>query len=343
MLPTQKIPLRRFFARILDYYFYSSLWSVFLILVTKINVSQVGVLGDLLQVFLTVIMIRFIEPLLLCLFGTTLGKWILGIRILDEDGNKLTYKVASERTSEMLWKGVGCHIPVFDLIRMWKSYKQYQYCNLDWECDSSIIVKDDGTWRIFAYCGTGIAIFAGVFVTMLVPHIPKHRGDITVSQFQENYEHFNKYYGISADEWWKEETESPYIVVVDVEEDMIKPEVTFIEEDGIMKGLSMELECKDAQDTYMATYQDEMVLSMLSFVCAQEEYHVFHQTWDDILKFSEIMPYEEYVFEKYDVKVTRTVECQGWSYIEGTEMMFPEKEENDTQYYSLKFEFYKGM
>lgn len=341
-IPTPYIPVRRFFARMLDYYLYSSLLNVFLTLALKINTSEIGILGTLLQLFVIVTLMRVLEPIMLCLFGTTLGKWILGIRILDEDGNRLSYRDASERTGDVLWKGVGCYIPIFELVQMWKSYKACEYGKLDWEYKSCISLKDDKGWREVAYCGICLAIFAGTFIATLTPRIPQYRGDITVSQFQENYENFNSYYKISAEEWWKDdidENTSGYIV--DVTEDMIRPKITFLEEDGIMKGLHMELEVADDHETYILTYEDEMILSMLAFIGAQEEHHIFNSTWDEILKLSELMPYEEYVFEKYGVKVQRVVESEGYSYIGGTQMMFPSEEQIGNHYYSLQFQIEK--
>lgn len=340
ILPTPYIPVRRFFARMLDYYFYHSLWTVFLTLVFKINTSEMGILGDLLRVFLTVIVMRTLEPIMLCLFGTTLGKWILGIRILDEEGNRLSHRDASERTSGVLWKGVGLYIPILEFVRMWKSYKACEYGKLDWEYKSNISLKDDKGWRQVAYCGVCLFIFVGTFMASLTPHIPKHRGDITVSQFQENYENFNCYYGVSAEEWWNEdidENSTEYVVEIDVTADMMRPEVTFLEEDGVMKGLRMELEVDGDNETYVLTYEDEMILSMLAFIGAQEEHHILNGTRNEILNLSELMPYEEYVFEKYGVKVQRIVESEGYSYIGGTQMMFPSEDQIGGHYYSLQF------
>lgn len=343
ILPTQSMPVRRFFARMLDYYLYFSIWTIFLGVALKINLGQMGIWGDLLRVFLSVILMKVLEPIMLCLLGTTLGKWILGMRILDEEGNRLSYRDARERTGDVLWKGVGFYIPIFQWIRMWKCYKECEYHSLDWEYKSTIALKDDRNWRTVAYCGICITIFMVTLITSFIPNIPQHRGDITVSEFQENYEYYNGYYGILADEWWKEESVSDEGVVVDVSEDMMKPKVTFLEEDGIMKGLHMELEVTSKMDTYISTYEDEMILSMLAFICAQDGYHILDSTWYEILKLSELMPYEEYVFEKYGVKVQRVVESEGYSYIEGTKMMLSNEDESGNHYYRLQFQIEKTV
>lgn len=66
----------------------------------------------------------FLEPVLLRLFGTTLGKWIFGLRLEDENGNRPSYIAGFIRTLQVIGSGLGYHIPVYSLVRLWKSYKQ---------------------------------------------------------------------------------------------------------------------------------------------------------------------------------------------------------------------------
>ncbi len=64
-----------------------------------------------------------IEPILLASFGTTLGKFILRIRVHYEDGRHLTYLEGLKRTWLVMVYGVGLEIPVYNLYRNYRSYR----------------------------------------------------------------------------------------------------------------------------------------------------------------------------------------------------------------------------
>lgn len=64
-----------------------------------------------------------IEPILLASFGTTLGKFILRIRVHYEDGRHLTYLEGLKRTWLVMVYGSGLEIPVYNLYRNYRSYR----------------------------------------------------------------------------------------------------------------------------------------------------------------------------------------------------------------------------
>ena len=56
-----------------------------------------------------------IEPLLLARFGTTAGKWCMGITVTRPDGERLSYGEALERTAAVWLYGAGLGISIVEL------------------------------------------------------------------------------------------------------------------------------------------------------------------------------------------------------------------------------------
>ncbi len=99
------IPVRRYFARWLDGLIYSTIWSLFLTVVMKINVLNSSRWMTIFDIVVGMVLVLLIEPVLLSAFGTTIGKWILGIRITDLNGRRLSYAKACSRVMERHWSG----------------------------------------------------------------------------------------------------------------------------------------------------------------------------------------------------------------------------------------------
>ena len=74
--PKLHAPWRRFFARMIDLLLYDLTWMVIL---TSAGLCAAGNRGvTLLNDFLALLTMLLLEPLLLHLFGTTPGKWLMG-------------------------------------------------------------------------------------------------------------------------------------------------------------------------------------------------------------------------------------------------------------------------
>lgn len=186
-IPEIRIPWRRFFARSLDYAAYSALWDIVLALIFHVNLSRRSNGAAILDVFVVLIFLFLLEPILLSLFGTTPGKWILGIYVTDNEGERMTYTDARSRTWTMLFYGMGLGIPIFRLIRLGISYKKHMNEEtLAWEYHSAVTLKDEKHWRIFAYLGAHAALILLLALALAMAEMPKNRGDITVAEFCAN-------------------------------------------------------------------------------------------------------------------------------------------------------------
>lgn len=150
-VPAVIIPIRRFLARGLDYSIYTIIWNTFIMLICRKDLTAIGfwgILANAVMIFATMILC---ESLLLSCFGTTVGKWILGIRVTNVDDGKLTFSEACERCVRVIFSGYGLGIPVYELYRQMESYKTCKNGEpLNWEENSNIVLKDKNIWRNYS-------------------------------------------------------------------------------------------------------------------------------------------------------------------------------------------------
>lgn len=145
-------PWRRYFARILDLYIINSVvLAVFLLffrghtdmLSQVVNVCRAVGLDNLytsygigiIRKILAVIVMFAVEPFILHLFGTTPGKWILGLYLEDENGAKPTIGASLRWTSGAVTQGMGLAIPCLDTILNIICYSRVKKGQiLSWQC-----------------------------------------------------------------------------------------------------------------------------------------------------------------------------------------------------------------
>ena len=345
-IPKVHIPWRRYFARTLDFAIYSTLWNVALIMNVN-TIQESTAVGNLLEDILILLIMLLVEPVLLCLFGTTPGKWILGIRVTDNEGGRLTYREARARTWTMLLRGMGLGIiPFYNLYRLWKSYKADSNGEtLDWEYHSEIILKDERGWRIFAYLGARAALVGVLALSMALSGLPKNRGDITVAQFCENYNHLAKYYGLdtvshldSEGNWIKYggTTYSGSSGGVSFGGNHELPDFIFEEQDGTMTGMQFSVHVQG--DKIVASNMEEMFLSILAFAGAQKGSGPFFNQTKSILEGISESPFESFQYSVYGVNISCDIEYSGY-FDANVGMLWPQ--EDVEHYYSLTFSMEK--
>lgn len=192
-------PVRRLIARLADYWMLSALIKFLLIVILRIRPY-----GDLLSNIVSYGVPFLAVPLLAWMehkFGTTPGKWLMGIRIEYYKSGRLSMSDALIREWHALQYGYGFGIPFWRLWRMYRSYKDYQR--------PEPLVQDQSIEHIYSYWENfwnagKKAIFAGFCVIIIALYCfsafdlmkPKHRGnDLTVAEFAENF----NYYSYAAD------------------------------------------------------------------------------------------------------------------------------------------------
>lgn len=151
-LPQVFHPWRRYLARMFDLFLYRILWTAFIAFVFQINISTRIGFSSIFDSFVAIAMMLFLEPLWLKFLGTTPGKAIFGLRIENPRGSLLDYSEAFERTWGVIGTGMGFDIPIYNLVRQWKSY---QLC-IDnepqpWDESVSYSIKDTKWFRAMIY------------------------------------------------------------------------------------------------------------------------------------------------------------------------------------------------
>ena len=71
-----------------------------------------------------------LEPLFLTLFGTTPGKWIMGLELRNAEGGHLALTQARNRTMTVIFGGEGFYLPIYSLWRNYRSYRAVSYTHL---------------------------------------------------------------------------------------------------------------------------------------------------------------------------------------------------------------------
>lgn len=129
-----------------------------------------------------------IEPLLLARFGTTAGKWCMGITVTRPDGERLSYGEALERTAAVWLYGAGLGISIVELVCNYRSYRRYMNGEeLAWESGQHRALRrarhrEDGA----ALRGDHRAEPCPDPCYGLSAALPPNRGELTVAEFAEN-------------------------------------------------------------------------------------------------------------------------------------------------------------
>ena len=269
VLPRVYSPWRRYFARMLDQGVYTLLCYLVIALALRENILANSNFYSTVAVVVGIVLTLFLEPLLLCCFGTTPGKAILGLHVTDGDGGRLTYGAAYRRALRVLGWGYGIHIPIFTWVRLWKSYKACTSGEtLPWEEESTLVLKDERGWRTAAAIGFDGLLLALTMLVLLMPPRAEHRGELTVAEFAQNYNFFAQYYEMDAagvhqlDERgaWVDRENSNVIVFGDDSWGTY----SFEEENGVVTSVTFTRQ-EENEDVYLLGDQSELYLAVLAF------------------------------------------------------------------------------
>jgi hypothetical protein len=260
----------------LDVIVYRVLWSAVLAFLFNVNLVQRGTWGNLFDSFFALGLMLIIEPFWLCLFGTTPGKLIFGISIRNSAGGLLSCKTARQRTWAVLGSGMGYNIPVYSLVRLWKSYRLASELEVQpWDLDTASNIKKNRWYRPLAYMASWAAL---VFLSALIisaQRLPPNRGELTIAQFVENHNYYARYLAIdfadaylAEDGSWQEKLfdGTSYIAVLT----QAKPDYHYKLLDGFVKDVSFSIELED-EDSWLGSYNQHKLLITLALAVAQKE------------------------------------------------------------------------
>ncbi len=186
-------PWRRLFARSIDLILYNEVLNILLILALGYNAGMSGG-ARIIIFFVSPLVMLLTEPIMLSLFGATVGKLIFGLRVLDSNGCKLSYGQGYRRTRDIVVHGLGFRLPVYELILL---VKNWVICRrgdlLPWE-EESDVVGFRLRWRhglfFLGFAAAEVVIFAVMFLLLW---LPPNLGELTVAEFAENYNHYAEF------------------------------------------------------------------------------------------------------------------------------------------------------
>lgn len=337
-------PWRRYLARSLDLFLYGLVWCIFAVLVFHINFSEGGLARTMLNSVMQMIVMLAVEPLLLNLFRTTPGKAVLGIRVMQENGERLTVSQAFSRTLGVLIKGMGLSIPFYGLYTYYKSYERCSGREVQpWDEGIAYTIKDTKGYRWFVFAAANAAVFAGLFGVAFAGQIPPNRGPLTVAEFAENYNYLARYYNLESgveylgeDGTWQKEEESGGVVINLT--DVTAPELVYEIEDGEVTGISFSLEFQD-KDEWLSSYDSQMMLAVLAYAGAQKGIWLFSGDRMELADCVASSHFRDYHIVYRGIDITCEREMEGYrDLISG--ILIPEEDANRL-YYRTEFRMRK--
>ena len=295
-LPRVTAAWLRYFARMIDETIYLLLWESFLSLVLHTNIMEMGAAGIGAGIAARICILLLAEPVLLARLGTTPGKFLMGLRAAAENGARLTWREAFYRTWTVLKKGSGFYIPMYCLVREYLSYRACKKGEiLEWEEEAILVWDGRPVQRKVA---AAIVILAGLTAGSLViwqaGAVPVHRGNITAAQYVENFNGAQDFWHIdrqlnlpelypplgqdspmalTADGDWEKLPARSYVIQT-AEDYAPLPRFHFTEENGVMTGLEFSQSYSN-ENVEIVSPGDLMAVTVLSYICAQEEYRLF--------------------------------------------------------------------
>lgn len=210
-------PWRRYFARAIDLTLVGLMVSFVQFVLLHHNLVNISKGENVLCGLAGWGLLVLIEPLLLSRFGTTAGKWCMGITVTRPDGGRLSYGEALERTAAVWLYGAGLGISIVELVCNYRSYRRYMNGEeLAWESGSIERFDERGTGRMVLLYAASTALSLALTLAMgLSAALPPNRGDLTVAEFAENVNFYRGYFDYgqrwtldSSGEWVENEYEN---------------------------------------------------------------------------------------------------------------------------------------
>lgn len=189
-------PWRRYFARAIDLTIVGLMVSFVQFVLLHHNLVNISKGENVLCGLAGWGLLVLIEPLLLARFGTTAGKWCMGITVTRPDGERLSYGEALERTAAVWLYGAGLGISIVELVCNYRSYRRYMNGEeLAWESGSIERFDERGTGRMVLLYAAITALSLALTLAMgLSAALPPNRGDLTVAEFAENVNFYRGYF-----------------------------------------------------------------------------------------------------------------------------------------------------
>ena len=331
-------PWRRFWARMFDWWLCGRLWFLLQMVVFNIDaVTRPATFGRVvIDIVMQIILMLLLEPLFLSRWGTTPGKWLLGLYVTHESGRKLTYTEALHRTSGVLMSGMGLAIPIYDLVRLYLSYKACASgLRLSWDDETAYTLGAENGRQVVFYLGAVLLVIALLLAARGQAQLPKHRGELTAVQFVENVNKLNDFYDwlpgsyLAENGQWRQK-------MADAGGSYYAAEPTvnfeFTETDGRLTEVRFGTDRNYKQ--HIASNEKQMCLAIMAYAGAQKSIHfwdMFSPWWADLVA----VPFEDFAFTWGGVDVHYEVTYSSYEKVSNFPMLFPK--DNGPYHYQMEF------
>ena len=330
------VPQRRLLAPGRDSSILSTLINLFL-LICGVNIARFDNGMELLVSLVGVAFMIFVEPLLLRTWGTTPGKWLMGLYVRCYDGTKPDYYEGLYRTWNVIRYGEGFYIPFYNLYRL---YKSAIACDdgeeLPWEEDCLVLIRDEKPWRWIALVGSYALCIAVLVFGMVLSVMPPNRGELSVAEFVENYNDMSDYmtdtiYFLTEDGSFEREPQIGHVVVVGIESR--RPVFSFTEENGIMTGFSISHDGRGEQ--WPSSYATEISTAVQSYIYATAG-GMLSKDLDPLIEKLNDEPFKDFSMDIRGYTLTAEYSYSGYMSSDSLSMLWP-NDKADEQRYSMRF------
>ena len=262
------------------------------------------------------------EPLLLCTWGYTPGKWIFGLAVRNRDGGKLTWGRALSRTWGVFARGEGYGIPIYVL---WRNYKCWRRCRdgepEDWEEDTSYTMKDESGLRIGGFAAARAALFGlSLLLALQATLMPLHRGPLTPEEYAANVNDWCRRLDVCSGERmngageWEEDTAPGRSAVCWPGEGGPTHRLT-VNGAGEVTGVRIEVERTGEEVLFGSTTQQS--LAAAAFAAAQPGWNGVSWWSSGVLQAVGSRPFDSYTLQAGAVTVTQMVSWEGYQDVGG--------------------------
>ena len=291
-LPQEIHPWRRYFARWMDIFLWGGIFEFIYLVILRIRPVPKESLDFLVKIAIFVSFVP-VEAVLLSCFGTTPGKYAMGIRVESIQGRKLNYSEALYRSLTVFTAGCGLAIPLVQIMsylscycrltgRVWKLFSRHDEVEgpqqMPWDEECELIYRPVN-WKRGVAAALVIVLAFGISTGAALDAMrPRYRGSqLTVAQVAHNYNstlrilnHDYKYY----DKLREDGTRKPVAqntVISDFNSSLGNYFMEFAYEvqDGIVRSVSASHEWDRV--TYLKPLESDVLNMACSLVLAQED------------------------------------------------------------------------
>lgn len=330
-------PFRRLMARSVDFAWLGVLWDGLLAGIFHISPFEQSGFMELLALIAQIVLVLLLEPVFLHLFGTTPGKWILGLHIRDSEGGKLSLATARDRTKQVLWRGEGLYLPIYQWFRLWKSYRDCAegiISSWDYENSVSYTLKDRKGFRWFLLIFVQCLAFLVLSIQVNLSAMPPNRGDVTIAQFAENYNFVLDYLDydgsrrMGPDGKWLPDPEGE--IIIRVMEETGYPEPWFrVDEKGHVTAVGFDETVRNGQSAISGRHSLAYLLAYTAAISQPEAHLLAYAPTQFVEKIPSDQLADHYVVSLLGVQVMYECRYEGYNAFSSDDILYATEDENE--------------